>query len=74
MKRFLLFAGEDYYPQGGANDLIGAFDSVDEAKAAHDPNKFNYDGGWANILDVGTLVIACWFGRQVWQDGSPCDE
>jgi hypothetical protein len=33
MKRFWLFAGEDYYPRGGMEDFIGDFDSLDEAKA-----------------------------------------
>jgi hypothetical protein len=26
-KNFLLFAGHDYYPEGGANDLIGRYES-----------------------------------------------
>ncbi len=30
--KFLLFAGEGYYPRGGADDYQGAFASVDEAK------------------------------------------
>lgn len=31
MKRFLLFAGDIYYPVGGWNDFVGAFDSAEEA-------------------------------------------
>ena len=32
--KYLLFAGHDYYPSGGALDFRGSFDTVDEAKAA----------------------------------------
>jgi hypothetical protein len=34
MKRFLLFAGEFYYAKGGAVDLAGSFDTLEEARAA----------------------------------------
>lgn len=33
MKRYLLFAYDDYYPSGGWNDFKGSFDSVEEAKS-----------------------------------------
>lgn len=29
----MLFIGEDYYPMGGANDLIATFDNIDEAES-----------------------------------------
>lgn len=69
-KRFLLFAGDDYYPKGGALDLLGAFDSAEEAESAHDPKRFNYDGGWANILDVEAATVLRSFCRGTWCDGS----
>ena len=31
MKEFLLFAGDNYYPEGGAKDFIGGFDDQSEA-------------------------------------------
>lgn len=31
MKRYLLFAGHNYYPAGGTNDLVGAFDTYEQA-------------------------------------------
>lgn len=31
MKRYLLFAYDNYYPWGGWDDLIGGFDEADEA-------------------------------------------
>lgn len=32
MKRYLLFAWDQYYPSGGMNDLKGEFDTEQEAK------------------------------------------
>jgi hypothetical protein len=34
---FLLFTGTHYYPGGGANDLVGQYLSLDNAKAALEP-------------------------------------
>lgn len=31
MKRYLLFAGDQYYPRGGMYDLRGDFDTLEEA-------------------------------------------
>lgn len=31
MERYLLFAFDSYYPQGGWTDFINSFDSLDEA-------------------------------------------
>lgn len=51
MPRFLLFAGITYYPAGGARDLIGAFESIEEAQEA---DLSEHD--WANIHDAQTGV------------------
>ena len=34
--RFLLFAGENYYPLGGAEDLICGYDTIEQAMDAYD--------------------------------------
>lgn len=34
MKRYLLFAFDDYYPKGGWNDFAGDFGNLDDAIAA----------------------------------------
>lgn len=65
----LLFAGDYYYPEGGALDLMGRFESADQAMQAHDPQRFECKGGWANVLDEKTLVIVKSFSRGVWKDG-----
>jgi hypothetical protein len=49
MKQYLAFFGETYYPLGGMTDLIGDYDSVEDAiQAIHDAHK-KYDihsHGW----------------------------
>lgn len=65
---YLLFAGNDYYPRGGALDLKGKFNSIDDAIAEHDPNEFEYDGGWANILCLHDFKIVKLFERGLWSD------
>jgi hypothetical protein len=61
MKRFLVFAGDMYYPDGGWNDFRGAYDTLKEAKARVDEIKHNeetcsgYD--WAHIADTATGEI-----------------
>lgn len=49
MKRYLLFAGDIYYPAGGWRDFIGDFDVLDEAKARLIRNR-SYD--WYQIYDT----------------------
>jgi hypothetical protein len=50
MNRYLLFAGPNYYPSGGVDDLIGDFDTlVLVAKQIRDIRP-----DWWNILDTKT--------------------
>lgn len=66
---FLLFAGNDYYPDGGAYDFKGSFKTVSAALKEHNPKQHNYDGGWANIFDLETEKIVKQFSCGVWYDG-----
>lgn len=68
-KQFLLFAGNDYYPVGGAYDFKGSFDTQAQAAKAHNPNEHKYDGGWANIFDLKEEKIVKQFSRGTWYDG-----
>ena len=60
MKRFLLFAGEVFYPSGGFEDFIGDFHSLYDAKdelteyikAVGDPKYL-----WAHIYDAETMEM-----------------
>lgn len=63
MKRYLAFACPSYYPGGGMQDLVGAFDSIDGAKASLD--KVDYGGfndtlahGHIFDLEAGIIVFA----------------
>jgi len=61
---YLLFAGKYHYPKGGIGDLIGAFETLDEAKEkAKGYEKLYIDGKsveWYQIYDValGKVVDA----------------
>ena len=48
MKRYLVFAGADYYPSGGWGDFIDSFDDIDEARAAAP------DCDWQEVVDKDT--------------------
>ena len=56
MKRYLLFAGDVYYPLGGMNDLFGDFDSMDEAVAKMQATNDDHD--WWHVYDtVGREIV-----------------
>ena len=60
MKRFLLFAGDVYYPSGGFGDFVGDFEAPEEARdklvkwieAEGDPGY-----SWAHIYDTETMTM-----------------
>jgi len=54
MKRFLLFYGQNYYPDGGWRDYIGAYDSLEEAQRRL-IGSYHYD--WHQIVDTTTGQI-----------------
>ena len=54
MKRYLVFAGEDYYPVGGAGDFVSDHDTEEEAiKVADEACR----GEWAHVLDTETGLM-----------------
>lgn len=48
MKRFILFAGSNYYPSGGWSDFEGSFDDLEEARKAGTGND------WHQVVDTQT--------------------
>lgn len=63
MKRFLVFAGDTYYPSGGAHDFIADLDTFVEAEAeaqlwlsAH-AARAEKDYVWAQIWDTAEHKI-----------------
>jgi len=62
MKRYLLFAGDSYYPHGGWSDFKGSFDALEESKLEENCSRvsLNRDGSdsgerwkwsWGHIVD-----------------------
>jgi len=62
---YLLFAGDDYYPVGGARDFIGIFESMEKAIEKHNPSIYR-DQGWANIFSLKSLQIVKKFYHGEW--------
>ena len=57
MKRFLVFAGNHYYPQGGTNDLVASFETLKEVEEfiyensyRHPIHGYKYD--WIHYYDA----------------------
>jgi hypothetical protein len=51
--RYILFGGEEYYPYGGADDIIGFGSSVDTLAAS----EINKTLDWWHIYDTRELEI-----------------
>lgn len=56
MRCFLLFGGDDFYAQGGADDLQGAFHSLADAKAAFG-TMFTGHYVWGHVYDLANESI-----------------
>ena len=67
-KRFMLFAGDDYYPLGGTKDFKGAFDDIKEAIRVYNTTFLDFDDGWANIFDLETETTVKYCNRGEWSD------
>lgn len=60
MALFLLFAGDNSFPMGGANDYIGAYATLELAKAAA-PAECGYEWAHIAVIEAGRLVqVAFW--------------
>lgn len=47
MKRYMLFGGSEYYPLGGFNDFLGAFNSKEDALS----EAIRQDCDWYHVID-----------------------
>jgi len=58
MLRYALFAGDDYYPNGGWQDFSGSYASLEEALAAGRAHLDENYGSWYQVVDlsVGSVV------------------
>jgi hypothetical protein len=55
MKRYLLFAGDDYYPQKAWYEFRGSFDTIEEAKGISNYYAKYFD--WWQIVDTETEEV-----------------
>ena len=51
MKRYLLFGGDCYYPAGGWDDFMGAFDTFEEARQ----HAGDHPADWQHVVDTETM-------------------
>ena len=65
IKKYLLFAGHSYYPEGGFNDFRKSFDSVEYAKKwfglNHKKISISYIDHWGHVVDRDNLKIVARF-------------
>ena len=59
---YALFAGADYYPAGGMDDLVGVFESVEAARFAFAQAD---DCTWGHIVDTATFTKILMWGMVV---------
>ena len=82
MKRYLLFAGHDYYPWGGFGDLFATADTIEQLQHwfADNPkvvSRGDYLDNWAQIVDRETMAVVAYgaheHGPPEWQTEPYCD-
>lgn len=56
MKRFLVFAGDNYYPLGGFDDLQGDYETLEAAQFAAEA----LNREWAQVADTQTGEYLSW--------------
>ncbi len=59
LKRYLVFAGDTYYPGGGWADFKGSFESLKEGMDA----AFKARADWAHVVDSTTGERVSSFGE-----------
>jgi len=54
MKRFVVFAGSNYYPSAGLGDFVASFDTEEEAKLCVSDKKLQEESGsdWFLVEDL----------------------
>lgn len=58
--RYLVFAGQNYYPGGGADDFVGSFTTLEAARVAWAQQKAVRDA-WAEIVTFdGVDMVELW--------------
>lgn len=52
--KFYLFAGDTYYPEGGAEDFMKSFDCIEDAKNYFNPESYD----WAHISNENMDILS----------------
>lgn len=64
MKRYLVFAGSRYYPDGGWSDFKASFDTTDEAWKFAKEFCQESEYHWSHFVDTETssitVCVTCW--------------
>lgn len=58
MKRYMLFAYDGYYPQGGASDILKCFNDINDAKDLWEKSSFEF----GEVVDLTTELVVLTFG------------
>lgn len=56
---YYLFAGDHYYPSGGAKDFLGAFPSVEAAQAEAKERSSD----WWHVTNMAMQIVASGYGE-----------
>ena len=65
MRKYILFAGDDYYPSGAMGDYMGAYTTIQDAKDAFE--KTNNDWAEIAIYDGEGLRLVAQY--DIWERG-----
>lgn len=57
MKRYILFAGYEYYPKQGAEDMRGQFDDIQSANSVYQALVKEDMVDWGHLLDTDDYSI-----------------
>jgi hypothetical protein len=57
MTKFALFAGATHYPCGGMEDLVGRYETIEEAKEALEASKNWCSHDWYQIVDLASFEV-----------------
>ena len=64
-RHYVVFAGTDERPAGGAGDIAGAFGTEEEGRAYFQSLRTSRDHKWAQLVSLdarGRARAICWFG------------
>lgn len=55
MKRYLVFGSSIYYPAGGWEDFLEAYDTLEQAQARKDAYEAESQYQWSHVVDTETM-------------------